>query len=521
MSILTDLTSLFRSLVAPAGATRDYLEPIPDDKPPSAPDMNIIASSGPGRDITRNFTGTLLTPTDPVIKNNTDNTDIYIDIRQDAQVGAALEQRRLAMLASEYKVIPGGEESIDKEAADSLRAQIDALEWDDIMGLMWWARFYGYSVAEVLYAATDSEFIIADIKVRNRLRFRFDFQGQPRLLTQDKPQDGEELPPRKFWVSTVGADHHDEPYGIGLAHWLYWPVYFKKSGIEFWALHLEKYGSPTALGKFPAGWPDADVQKLLQAMQAIQTDSGVVVPKDVDIDTVKATQGDGGHGKFVDKFDNYISKIILGQTMTMDTESRQFKGDIQESVLHDIVKSDADLICQSFNRGPARWITELNYPGAKIPQVWRVFPGDEETDANVSERKSKDSATDKTLFDMGYRPSAERVEEVYGPGYERRLMAAGPSANLAPEFADPEDAQQDELIALERALESLGSHQFGEQGKELIQPILDKIVTHGLESSRNDIIQLYPELDTTMIEHMLRRYQFVADTWGRLTVNEE
>ena len=83
---------------------------------------------------------------------------------------------------------------------------------------------------------------------------------------------------------------------------------------------MEKYGSPTSIGKFPPGWPQQEIDKLLEALEAMQTDSAIVAPSSVDIDTIKTTTGDGGHERFIDKMDHYISKVILGQTMTMEIE---------------------------------------------------------------------------------------------------------------------------------------------------------------------------------------------------------
>ena len=81
------------------------------------------------------------------------------------------------------------------------------------------------------------DIIIDKIKVRDRQRFGFDGFGNLRLKTFAQP-DGELLPDRKFWNFSTGADHDDEPYGLGLAHWLYWPVFFKRAGIQYWMIFL-------------------------------------------------------------------------------------------------------------------------------------------------------------------------------------------------------------------------------------------------------------------------------------------
>lgn len=41
---------------------------------------------------------------------------------------------------------------------------------------------------------------------------------------------------------------------------------------------LDKFGSPTAVGKYPAGTPESDQAKLLSALAAILQDAGVMIP---------------------------------------------------------------------------------------------------------------------------------------------------------------------------------------------------------------------------------------------------
>jgi hypothetical protein len=52
------------------------------------------------------------------------------------------------------------------------------------------------------------------------------------------------MPERKFWTFSAGAATDDEPYGLGLGHFLYWPVFFKRNDIKFWLIFLEKFAAP-------------------------------------------------------------------------------------------------------------------------------------------------------------------------------------------------------------------------------------------------------------------------------------
>jgi hypothetical protein len=57
--------------------------------------------------------------------------------------------------------------------------------------------------------------------------------------------------------------------------------------------------------------------------------------------------------------------------MTTDDGSSRSQAEVHKGVADWVVKSDADLLCESFNRGPVAWLTEWNFPGAQPPRVWR------------------------------------------------------------------------------------------------------------------------------------------------------
>ncbi|MFY1079865.1 phage portal protein family protein, partial [Escherichia coli] len=76
---------------------------------------------------------------------------------------------------------------------------------------------------------------------------------------------------------------------------------------------------------------------------------------------------------------------------------------LQREVRRDIITSDADLVCESFNKGPARWLTEWNFPGAAIPRVYRVTEEPEDLDATASR--------DKKILDLGYKPKQVYMDQ--------------------------------------------------------------------------------------------------------------
>jgi len=367
-----------------------------------------------GRDITRPWIGPLLEPTDPILRTRGGGSfDIYKPILTDPQVKSVMTQRISAVTSREWEVVPGEDTAAGKRAADWLREELAALKFDRLTEKMLWGLFYGYSVAEQMYRRDGRLWGWEEIRVRDRVRFRFDEECGLRLLTLSNMLTGEEMPPEKFWVFSTGADHDDEPYGLGLAHWLYWPVWFKRNGLKLWLIALDKFGMPTARGKYPSQATAEEQKTLLEAVMAIRSEAGIIIPDGMEIDLLAAPSGASSldYQKLHDTMDAAISKIVLSQTMTTDNGSSRSQAEVHDDVGDAVKKSDADLVCQSFNEGPVAQLSEFNFPGVTPPRVWRKMEDPEDTTAAVDR--------DEKLHRMGWRMSEDRVKETYGDGYER------------------------------------------------------------------------------------------------------
>lgn len=400
---------------------------------------NEIATTRDGRDITRGYVDgmPLLPSTDRLLslKGNGDLL-IYQEVLRDEQVKACLEQRIRAVVSKPWEVKPGGDKRIDKQAATFIEEQLKNISFDSVTEKMLYGVFYGYAVAEALYAVDGSRIVLNAVKVRDRRRFGFAPDMALRLRTSANPR-GEVLPEKKFWHFATGSDHDDEPYGLGLAHWLYWPVFFKRSGVKFWLVFLEKFGMPTAVGEYPAGTLPADQEKLLAALQSIQTDSAIIYPQGMTASLLEATRGGtADYTALYDRMDAAIARATLGQTAsTQGTPGKLGNDDLQGDVRDDIVKADADLVCMSFNATVVKWLTEWNFPGAALPQVWRKC--EDEDDANTT------SERDERISKMGFKPTLKYINDTYGgewvevkPAVVAETTIAPPQGGAVAEFAE-------------------------------------------------------------------------------------
>ena len=390
--------------------------------PATAVLTNEIATTRDGRDITQPYIRGLREARDPLLYSAID-WGAYDEVLRDDQVFACLQQRIGAVVSRDWEVIPGDDDDPRAEAAaEAMNETIKRVGWDRVTRKMLYATFYGYSVAEAMWKPGDP-FDFDAFKVRHARRFRYDDQDQLRMLTTTARQ-GELLPERKFWVHSVGGSDDDEPYGIGLAHWLYWPVLFKRNGLRFWNIFLDKFGTPTAMGKYPRGSSPQDIRNLLGALQSIAQDSGFVIPEGMAVELLNAARsGVGDYKELCAYMDGAIAKVILSQTMTTDNGSSRSQGEVHDDVKLEVIKSDADLLTDSFTAGPARWWTDFNF-GADVaaPIVRRVV--EEEADLKSS------AETDDSHERRGWVRTADSFRETYGEGFVRKDDKDAPSGSM-------------------------------------------------------------------------------------------
>lgn len=485
---------------------------------PKRPELNEIATTRDGRDVTRGYVDPLMlqTPRDDVLQlRGAGDYLIYRELLRDDQIGSTFQQRRLAVISKPWGVEAGGDSKLDKAAADSVKEWLNDLGWDRVTDRMLFGVFYGYAVAECMYGRDGRHVTLNDIKVRERRRFGFDGDGRLRMKTMSQPM-GELLPERKFWAYSTGADNDDEPYGLGLAHWLYWPAFFKKMGLRYWLTFLERFGQPTAIGKYSQSLKDGDpqIQKLLGALEAIATDSGIAIPQGTEISLLEAARsGTADYHALYEKMDASIAKLVLGQTASTEaTPGKLGNDDLKGDVRQDLIKADADLICESFNRSVVRWLTDWNYPGAAYPRIYRKVELDEDL-AQRAERDTKIQA-------LGYKPTQGYVTETYGEGWEPAPTPPPFALPSSVGFAAPEAVQQ-ETTPVDLISNQLATQADNEVAQWLgtIEVMLEQ--AESLEAFREMLLTAFPDLPADKLSSLIGDASMAAQAAGWNDVESE
>ncbi|AFL75387.1 DUF935 domain-containing protein [Thiocystis violascens] len=391
-----------------------FARPAVDLASAARPLFDEVAPIAGGADITRGIVDglPLLASQDPLAgRDGGLPLDTYVAALTDHQVFSALQQRRLAVVSTEWEVLPGGTRLADQKAAELIRALLAALPWDQITAKMHHGIYFGQGVAECLWMRDGASVVPEAIRVRDPRRFGYRPDGAQVLLTATNPL-GDALPARKFWTFRTGAFHDDEPYGMGIGHWIYWPVQFKRGVAKLWLINLDKYASPTAAGHFPPTAGEDEKAKLLAALTAIRSQAAIIMPEGYDAELLSAGRsGAADYREAAGYWDAAISKVILGHSAGADSTPGRLGGeDNAGEVRADLVKADADVLCASANLSWVKWVTEWSIPGAVPPTIWRRT----EEDEDLGQRAERDAK----LFVLGYRPTLDQIVATYGGDWE-------------------------------------------------------------------------------------------------------
>lgn len=308
--------------------------------------------------------------------------DIYSEMKsKDPKIASCLQTRSLGVASKSWHVEPGSDDEIDAERAQIIQYNIlEALDnfTQDLKDGMKCVQD-GFAVLELIwdYDEDNNLYCPTQIKGRNPKYFAFEPDTHNLLF---KPQDKfeyESVPEYKFLIFRNDPDY-ENPYGTSALKNIYWYYWFKKLGIKFWAMAIERYGLPLKVLKYPVA-QEKDNEQMSHYEQMINDSrtigSDFLLPDNVAIEILeRKLHGGGDQEKFADYIDRLIAQSILGQTLTSDIGKSGSKAAVQghEEIRQDILESDAINIQVGFNL-LIKWVYQFNwgvpkynYPTLKI-----------------------------------------------------------------------------------------------------------------------------------------------------------
>ena len=380
-------------------------------------------------DITIPFFTTVMQPLDEILmmRGGGKGLKLYDEVERDSQAFAVLQKRKLILIARDWEVTPASGSALDARAAKLVEEQLQRLNFDQMTTDLLDATLKGFGVSEIIWKRDGAAIVPERIVSHDQRRFAFDEHWKPRLLTMAAPMEGEVLPERKFIVHRFGVKGNN-PYGLGLGSRLYWPVMFKREGIAFWLTFLDKFASPTPVGKYPMGMLPADQARLLNTLQDMVQSGAVVVPMGTDVSFLEATRtGSVSYQDWCAYWDKQMSLTVFGSTLATDIDGQGSRAaaETHKEVEEQIADGDGDLLSDTLRATLFQWLIDYNMPGAGVPTVRRLRAKNESAHEDLRKKKNENRKSEiDLLFDL-----AGRMKQ---PDQFAKMATALASADLLP-----------------------------------------------------------------------------------------
>lgn len=448
---------------------------------------------------------------DPVLEKLGRRINVYHTLMYDDQVKACMSSRKAGISNLNLEL---EQRQSEQRVLDFISEVFDSLETEDIYNEILDAVAYGYQPLEIAWVVKEGKVVPASLDGKPPEWFSFDTENRLRFLSNKAPINGELLPDDKFLCATHLSNYRN-PYGISELSACFWPVVFKKGGMKFWTVFVEKFGSPWVIGKYQRSATKQEKDDLIWSLESMVQDAVAIAPEGTTIEIIES----GSKGASSDVFDKYkdacnamISKAILGQTLTTEvgkTGSYAASSTHQE-VRRDIILSDARIIEKNLNE-LIRLVVDINF-GKEVSAPKFRFYEPEEINAELAKR-------DETLSKIGLKFTKSYFQRKYNlddddfdiVDVEQKTPPEKPA-----EFSSDKTVEEVRPESSEEAIADLDllKNEMLTPFFTLVKKAIKKGNTHG--EMIEALVDGFPDIDLSELETRLERVLFISELLGEI-----
>lgn len=263
----------------------------------------------------------------PGVPPNGLSYSVYEQMQQDAMVQTSLTLKKLGAMAPEFKIETDSGSDEGKRRTDFVLENFEHMNGSPhtILHQAMDAFAKGWSVQELIWEERDGKIWLSEVKAKDPSVFGIEADGYGNVQSLRLQVPGEtqrEVPSSKFVIYSNRSNYLLPNGKSDLdAAYLHWKN--KQSLLGAWKLHLERFASPTVLGKFARGLPATDQTSILGQLRQLHQNTAIVFPEEVSIDTLRSNgEGTTAFLEAIDYHNREIARAILGQTLTTDEGRR-------------------------------------------------------------------------------------------------------------------------------------------------------------------------------------------------------
>ena len=269
--------------------------------------------------------------------------DIYRDTEIDAHLSGCIDQRRGFVMARSFKI-----EDKNGTPNSSLKHILQQEWFDEFCRLVLTTPYWGHSLIELGDLGTDGDGCLSYNGVQLIDR-KYVIPEHHRVIT-DLGQD---------W--TTGIDYHEpqwqgnlievgRPDDLGLFLKASLHCIPKKNVLAAWDVFSEIFGMPLRTAT-TSSRDQKEIDRISDMMERMGMAGYAVLPTGTDLQIVESAKSDAYnvYDKRVDRANSEISKLIIGQTMTIEDGSSLSQSQTHLKVFENLVESDAKLLANTVN----------------------------------------------------------------------------------------------------------------------------------------------------------------------------
>ena len=348
--------------------------------------------------------------------------DLYDEMLLDPTISGLWGKRVDAVAGLPRRIEPNGSSPKAKEIADFCRAATKGVKNFAInVRHQMQIRTHGVAFDEIVWTRRNcgnirNAYVPKAIIDRPMRRFGFTTDGKPFVRKNGVKKT---ISPERLILSQAGTK--DTPWGRGeILDPLYWYWWLKKHGWKYFALAIEKWAQPTVKGSYPHETGNGEIAKqtndqrksvLLDAIGGIETDVGFVIPSDVEISLLEASQsGMISYESFLAMIDRNYALVILGEVDTSGLSKgpgSYAKSKVSDDVRLEKITADAHDVGANFTDSYLAPLVLFNYGPSAMDMVPHFV-----LDADDAKSKEQLRVGAQFILDQGLPLTEEHVYRI-------------------------------------------------------------------------------------------------------------
>ncbi len=294
----------------------------------------------------------------------------------DSIISSSVEIRKSYTLSAEASVAPYEDSDEARRAADFAEKALSyAPDFQSAMSHLLDALVFGYSFVEIVWDMIedpDYGLIWVPVEFINHPpnAFNYDLISQQWMVNTERGM--RRLPPGKF-LYLIHNGGPDRPMGYSVLEPLRLVWLVKRWTIRFWSEFNERFASPALIGYIDDASFNNETfrRKMLNMLTIMRGMAATVLPESAKVDPLQVgTSGTiDAFSKLLDFCDNYISRTVLGSTLTT-TEAKfgtRAQAEVHERTTYALVSKDAENLARVVTEQLLKYIIMYNMPDTPVP----------------------------------------------------------------------------------------------------------------------------------------------------------